>query len=179
MQATAPRLLQAVFAGVGDYSLYLLARRLFGKSAAKWTVRRTQLTFGCVEKVVQLVGGSLLVLTALFNFYPHCALLLRLIVSCSARSSTGSCSTASRAHSATRSNAVSHWPHSICGRTQADTRIRLTPPPLIRPLWPCCAGTSSAGGGRSSSRPSSSSFGPPMSVRTLAVVQCSFLFSGG
>lgn len=39
VQATAPRLLQALFAGVGDYSLYLLALRLFGKSGAKWTVR--------------------------------------------------------------------------------------------------------------------------------------------
>lgn len=36
--AVAPRLLQGVFAGIGDCCLFLLARRLQGASAAKWTV---------------------------------------------------------------------------------------------------------------------------------------------
>ncbi len=36
--AVAPRLLQGIFAGLGDFALFMLARRLFGMRAAKWTV---------------------------------------------------------------------------------------------------------------------------------------------
>lgn len=41
MVANAPRLLQALFAGVGEYALYLLARRLSGERGARWTVSAT------------------------------------------------------------------------------------------------------------------------------------------
>ena len=36
--AHGPRLLQAIFAGVGDYFLYMLAYRLLGRRGAIWTV---------------------------------------------------------------------------------------------------------------------------------------------
>jgi len=38
MVSTSPRLLQALFAGVGDYYLYLLASRLLGRVGARWTL---------------------------------------------------------------------------------------------------------------------------------------------
>lgn len=38
VQAHGPRFVQAIFAGVGDYFLYLLADRLIGRRGAFWTV---------------------------------------------------------------------------------------------------------------------------------------------
>ena len=39
----SPRILQSIFAAVADFYLYKLTYRLFGKSAAKWAVKRKHL----------------------------------------------------------------------------------------------------------------------------------------
>ena len=38
VKVVAPKVVQGMFAGVGDYFMFMLARRIVGPNAAKWAV---------------------------------------------------------------------------------------------------------------------------------------------